>query len=104
MSELVVDTDAMRSHATALDGPVHGLNEAAQAAAAMALPDASFGILCSFMVPAVAAAEISAKTLVGAAAAAIDGERAAIRASAASYDYVEERITEALVAIAEVLP
>jgi hypothetical protein len=103
VSELVVDTDAMRAHASALDGIAVGLSEAVDAADTTAMPDCSFGLLCSFLVPAVTAVQVIAAGGVHAASAALDGTRTGIRASADAYDAVDSGVRMLLKAIEEAM-
>jgi hypothetical protein len=99
MSEVVVDTDAMRAHATALDGIARGLSEAVDAAATTAMPDASFGLLCSFLVLPMTTIQGAAAAGVIAAGAAVDGTRVAIRGSAEAYDVVDAGVQRVMKAI-----
>jgi hypothetical protein len=104
VSELTVDTDAMRSHATALSDVVQGLAEAADAAASTSLPDTSFGLLCSFLVPPALLVQGGAAAGVVAGSAAVGGTQVAIRGSAAAYDGVDSAVQGAMKLIEEALP
>jgi hypothetical protein len=104
MSELTVDTGAMRAHANALQGTASGLREASDAASSMLLPDASFGLLCSFLVPMVNGIQGIAAAGVDGTADAVEAEQGAIRASAAAYDTIDELVGDALRTFKELLP
>jgi hypothetical protein len=102
--DLVVDTDAMRAHASALDGIAAGLAEAVDAAATTAMPDTSFGLLCSFLVLPATAIQGSAAAGVVAGSTAVGGTRAGIGASADAYDVIDDAVRSALRTLEELLP
>lgn len=104
MSELTVDTDAMRAHAAALDGIAAGLAEAVDAAATTAMPDDSFGLLCSFLVLPASAIQGAAAAGVVAAGTAVAGTRTGIGASADAYDAIDDAVRSALRTLEELLP
>lgn len=104
MSELTVDTGAMRAHAGALDGIAAGLAEAVDAAATTAMPDDSFGLLCSFLVLPATAIQGAAAGGVVAGSTAVGGTRTAVRASADAYDAIDDAVRAALRTLEELLP
>lgn len=104
MSELTVDTGAMRAHARALQATVDGLREGSDAASSMLLPDTSFGILCAFLVPMVNGIQAIAATGVEATAGAVAAEQEAIRATATAYDAIDEAVHDVLRTFTELLP
>ncbi|WP_454051105.1 type VII secretion target [Cellulomonas sp. Marseille-Q8402] len=102
--QLVVDTEAMRAHARALEPIAAGLAEARSAAASTALPDTSFGLLCSFLVPPALVLQGSAAAGVVAGSSAVSGTGAAVSASADAYDAIDEAVSTALDTFRELLP
>ncbi|MBW0256230.1 type VII secretion target [Cellulomonas sp. PS-H5] len=104
MSELTVDTGAMRAHAGALDGIAAGLAEAVDAAATTAMPDDSFGLLCSFLVVPATAVQGAAAAGVVAGSTAVAGTRTGVRGSADAYDAIDDAVRSALKTLEELLP
>jgi hypothetical protein len=104
VSELTVDTDAMRSHASALDGIASGLAEAVDAAATTTMPDDSFGLLCAFLVPPAMLLQGAAAAGVTAGSTAVAGTRTGVRSSADAYDAIDRTVQDALKTLEGLLP
>lgn len=96
MNEVVVDTGAMRSHASAVDGIAARLAEAADASATMAIPDMAFGLLCSFLVPPAMLVQTLAAGTVSGAASAMEGISSSITGAAEAYDAIDHFVQDSL--------
>ncbi|GIG22544.1 hypothetical protein Cch01nite_32680 [Cellulomonas chitinilytica] len=103
MSELTVDTSAMRAHARAVEGIAARLSEAADASATAAMPDASFGLLCAFLLPPATLVQTLAAGSVQAAATAMEGIATTIGGSADAYDAIDGAVHDALSRITKAL-
>ena len=101
--ELVVDTGAMRSHATKVSGIAGSFGEAADASATSAMPDMAFGLLCSFLLPPATLLQGMAVAAVSTSAGAMSVVGRSISASAEAYDRVDEATNEGLTTLLRVL-
>ncbi|GAA3809394.1 type VII secretion target [Cellulomonas soli] len=104
MNQLVVDTGAVRAHARTVDGIAGSLQEAVDASATVAIPDDSFGLLCSFLVPGALLVQSLGAELVQAGSTAMDGIVLALDASATTYDAIDSAVHTGLRMIEKVLP
>lgn len=93
--EVEVLTDALRSHAAALDEINSGIAEATQAGgAAVGFTPVAFGILCSFFTPPAIAASTIATSSISAQGLAVSAYAGGARASAAAYDAMDSDVAK----------
>ncbi|ACQ81443.1 hypothetical protein Bcav_3199 [Beutenbergia cavernae DSM 12333] len=88
----VVDTDAMRTHATNVGALASSLDEATAAGLETAMSNEAFGLLCQFLVPITTPVQAAAVTAVGATASAMGGVRDVVAGSAQLYDATDEAL------------
>lgn len=96
MSELAVVTDAMRRHATCLDGLADRGVVAVRAGREVSTPGDAYGVLCSFigaaLVPVQRLGVLDAEAAVGSLRAMADQ----VRVVAAGFDTTDAAVTRAL--------
>lgn len=97
MTNLDVQVDALRAHASTLGEGADRVGEAAEASlTAVALQPEAFGLLCSFLVPIVTMQQSTALVGLGALRAALAAESAAVSAAALTYSALDDGLADAI--------
>ena len=104
MIDVDVDTDVLLQHAGRVQLVADSVARAASAARAVDLHDGVFGILCAFLPPIFAGAEISTGDATTAARDALDATTDGVRAMARDYADVDSGVSGRLSALAGRLP
>jgi hypothetical protein len=104
MNGFDVDTDGLRSHASALRAIGADLEKGADAGKTTMIQDDAFGILCSFLVPPALMVQGACSGIIAASAVAVDGTAIAIRTVADGYDAIEDAVSGLMAGLADLIP
>lgn len=101
---LEVDTTALRTHATDVDGLADDLAGALDAGLTTALDVEAFGLICSFLVPITTTVQLAGVAALGAATDSMEGIAVGLRETADGYDTVDRLTNGGLTRLIEKLP
>ncbi|MDQ1129558.1 type VII secretion target [Microbacterium sp. SORGH_AS_0888] len=97
MTDLDVQVNALRAHASKLGDAADRVGQAAEASlTAVALQPAAFGLLCSFLVPIVSLQQSTTLAGLGALRVALAAESAAVSGAALTYSALDDGLADAI--------